>query len=59
LGLNGVIIKSHGSADVFSFEQAILKAAEEVRGGLLRRIADQVGNHKNIHLGSLEEGELA
>jgi predicted naringenin-chalcone synthase len=43
LGLNGVIIKSHGSADVFSFEQAILKAAEEVRGGLLRRIADQVG----------------
>lgn len=42
LGLNGVIIKSHGSADVFAFEQAILKALEEVRGGLLRRIADQV-----------------
>jgi len=45
LGLNGVIIKSHGSADVFAFEQAILKAVEEVRGGLLRRIADQVGAH--------------
>jgi fatty acid/phospholipid biosynthesis enzyme len=54
-----VIIKSHGSADVFSFEQAILKASEEVRGGLLRRIADQVGAHNTIHLGLLEEGERA
>jgi glycerol-3-phosphate acyltransferase PlsX len=55
LGLNGVIIKSHGSADVFAFEQAILKAVEEVRGGLLRRIADQVGAHN----GQVEEGEPA
>lgn len=45
LGLNGVIIKSHGSADVFSFENAITKAVEEVRGGLLRRIAEQIGAH--------------
>ena len=59
LGLNGVIIKSHGSADVFSFEQAIHKAAEEVRGGLLRRIADQVGAHHDNINGSLDEGELA
>jgi glycerol-3-phosphate acyltransferase PlsX len=59
LGLNGVIIKSHGSADVFAFEQAILKAVEEVRGGLLRRIADQVGAHNDTQIGSLEEGELA
>jgi glycerol-3-phosphate acyltransferase PlsX len=55
LGLNGVIIKSHGSADVFAFEQAILKAVEEVRGGLLRRIADQVGAHN----GKTVEGEPA
>lgn len=58
LGLNGVIIKSHGSADVFSFEQAILKAVEEVRGGLLRRIADQVGAHNNNQNGLSEEGAL-
>lgn len=57
LGLNGVIIKSHGSADVFAFEQAILKAVEEVRGGLLRRIADQVGAHNNGL--AEEEGETA
>jgi glycerol-3-phosphate acyltransferase PlsX len=57
LGLNGVIIKSHGSADAFSFEQAILKAVEEVRGGLLRRIAEQVDAHQN---GLVEvEGEPA
>ncbi len=43
LGLNGVIIKSHGSADAFAFQQALMRALEEVRGGLLRRIADQVG----------------
>jgi glycerol-3-phosphate acyltransferase PlsX len=59
LGLNGVIIKSHGSADVFAFEQAILKAAEEVRGGLLRRIADQVGVHNDAQNVALDEGELA
>jgi glycerol-3-phosphate acyltransferase PlsX len=57
LGLNGVIIKSHGSADVFAFEQAILKAVEEVRGGLLRRIAEQVGAHHNGP--AEEEGEVA
>jgi glycerol-3-phosphate acyltransferase PlsX len=45
LGLNGVIIKSHGSAEVFGFQQAIHKAVEEVRGGLLRRIAGQLGQH--------------
>ncbi len=56
LGLNGIIIKSHGSADVFAFEQAIYKAVEEVRGGLLRRIAEQVGNHKGP---VIEEGEPA
>jgi glycerol-3-phosphate acyltransferase PlsX len=59
LGLNGVIIKSHGSADVFAFEQAILKAVEEVRGGLLRRIADQVGAHNGNQNGIAAEGEPA
>lgn len=45
LGLNGVIIKSHGSADAFAYQQAIFRAVEEVRGGLLRRIAEQVGSY--------------
>ncbi len=58
LGLNGVIIKSHGSADVFAFTQAVHKAIEEVRGGLLRRITDQVDAHHNSVVPE-EEGEAA
>jgi glycerol-3-phosphate acyltransferase PlsX len=42
LGLRGVVIKSHGAADCYAFEQAMKRAVEEVRGGLLRRIGDQV-----------------
>lgn len=49
LGLNGVIIKSHGSADAYAFEQALIRAVDEVRGGLLRRIAEQVGAYQASH----------
>jgi phosphate acyltransferase len=45
LGLNGVVIKSHGSADAYSFRYAIERGVEEVRGGLLRRITETVGAH--------------
>lgn len=45
LGLNGVIIKSHGSADAYSFRHAIERADGVVRGGLLRRITETVGAH--------------
>lgn len=45
LGLNGVIIKSHGSADAYSFRHAIERGADQVRGGLLRRISETVGAH--------------
>ncbi len=60
LGLNGIIIKSHGSADVFAYRHAILQAIEEVRGGLLRRIADQVGTYNSTHVQhEQEEGIVA
>jgi len=39
IGLNGVVVKSHGSADVFSFTRAIERSVEEVRGSVLSRIA--------------------
>lgn len=42
LGLRGIVVKSHGGADVVSFEYAIEAAVEEVRNGVLRRISDQV-----------------
>jgi len=31
LGLRGIVIKSHGSADVYAFGQALERAVEEVR----------------------------
>nr|MBA2483864.1 phosphate acyltransferase [Nitrosomonas sp.] len=42
LGLRGIVVKSHGSADKIAFCAAIRRAAEEVRGGMLRRISEQV-----------------
>jgi glycerol-3-phosphate acyltransferase PlsX len=42
LGLKGVVVKSHGSADAIAFCRAIERAAEEVRGGVLARIAERL-----------------
>jgi glycerol-3-phosphate acyltransferase PlsX len=42
LGLRGIVVKSHGSADVFSFCCAIEKAAEEARGGMLQHISAHI-----------------
>jgi len=42
LGLRGIVIKSHGSADQFAFEHAIERAVAEVRNGVLRRISEQM-----------------
>ncbi len=38
LGLKGVVVKSHGSADVFGFERAIERAMEEVRSQVIHRL---------------------
>lgn len=48
LGLQGVVIKSHGSADSFGFGFAIRRAIEEARTGVLARIAGRMAaNHKS------------
>lgn len=43
LGLRGIVLKSHGSADAYAFEKALHRAAEEVRNGVLKRIEVQLG----------------
>ena len=43
LGLRGIVIKSHGSADVFAFGQALERAVEEVRNSVPQRIAARMG----------------
>jgi phosphate acyltransferase len=42
LGLKGLVFKSHGSADVFAFEQALNKAYNAVRHRLQDRVSDQI-----------------
>jgi glycerol-3-phosphate acyltransferase PlsX len=38
LGLRGIVIKSHGSADAFAFGQALETAVQEVRNNVPQRI---------------------
>ena len=45
LGLRGVVIKSHGSADAFAFEHALHRAAEAARNNLVERISERMGAH--------------
>jgi glycerol-3-phosphate acyltransferase PlsX len=42
LGLKGIVIKSHGSAGVFAFAQALERALEEVRNDVPQRIAERM-----------------
>jgi glycerol-3-phosphate acyltransferase PlsX len=48
IGLRGIVVKSHGSADAFAFGFAIERAAEEARGGMLARIEERMARiHKS------------
>jgi glycerol-3-phosphate acyltransferase PlsX len=42
LGLSGIVVKSHGSADAFAFEFAIRRALEEARTGMLAHISQRM-----------------
>jgi glycerol-3-phosphate acyltransferase PlsX len=42
LGLRGIVIKSHGSADAYAFGKAIERAVEEVRNEVPQRIAQRM-----------------
>jgi phosphate acyltransferase len=42
LGLRGIVVKSHGSADMYAFGCALDRAAEEVRTGVLRRLNERL-----------------
>jgi glycerol-3-phosphate acyltransferase PlsX len=43
IGLNGIVIKSHGGADLFGFQRAIEVAVLEARDGVPARIAQRLG----------------
>lgn len=54
LGLKGIVLKSHGSADEFAFLCAIERAAEEARGGMLHHITEHI---EKAHLASQKIAE--
>jgi glycerol-3-phosphate acyltransferase PlsX len=41
LGLNGVVIKSHGAADALAFSHAITQAVKEIRNNVIRLLSEQ------------------
>ena len=42
VGLNGIVVKSHGGADLFGFQRAIEVAIQEARSGVPARIAERL-----------------
>jgi glycerol-3-phosphate acyltransferase PlsX len=50
LGLKGVVVKSHGSADRIAFCRAIERGADEVRGRVLERIAARLATAESAAL---------
>ena len=48
LGLRGVVVKSHGSADPFAFEQAIGRAADAAGNQLIERISLKMASMSEV-----------
>ena len=48
VGLNGIVIKSHGGADLFGFQRAIEVAIREARSGVPAQIAQRLGRHTAV-----------
>jgi glycerol-3-phosphate acyltransferase PlsX len=57
LGLKGVSVKSHGSADVFAFSQAIGRAHDAASNGVLERISAKLADlHRQREAAEVENG---
>jgi glycerol-3-phosphate acyltransferase PlsX len=54
LGLNGLVIKSHGGADELGFYYALLQAYHEVQDGVIVLLEDYLNKHKQV----IEQEEL-
>lgn len=48
LGLRGLVVKSHGSADAFAFRHAIEVAHEAAKGHVISRISDHMKSQPSI-----------
>ena len=48
LGLRGVVLKSHGSADALAFENALARAAEAASNRLIERISERMASMNEV-----------
>jgi glycerol-3-phosphate acyltransferase PlsX len=48
LGLNGIVIKSHGGADILAFKTAIITAIEESENKVIEKIKKQIKIESNL-----------
>ncbi|QKS29983.1 MAG: Phosphate acyltransferase [Accumulibacter sp.] len=48
LGLRGIVVKSHGSADTLAFTCALKRAADEARNGVLARISERMAPQRPL-----------
>ena len=48
LGLRGVVLKSHGSADALAFETALSRAAEAASNRLIERISERMASMNEV-----------
>ncbi|MCV2216617.1 phosphate acyltransferase PlsX [Thauera sp. Sel9] len=48
LGLRGVVLKSHGSADVLAFSTALARAAEAASNRLIERISERMASMNEV-----------
>jgi glycerol-3-phosphate acyltransferase PlsX len=56
LGLKGIVIKSHGSADVYAYGQALQRALEEVQNNVPQRIAARMVEMRRLMPDSMPAG---
>jgi glycerol-3-phosphate acyltransferase PlsX len=59
LGLRGVVVKSHGSADALAFEHALARAADAVGNQLIERIGDKMAAITSAGTSTSANGEHA
>ncbi len=52
LGLQGLVFKSHGSADTFAFERALNRAYDAARNNLLERVREKIAHAAAILVAS-------
>jgi glycerol-3-phosphate acyltransferase PlsX len=57
LGLRGLVIKSHGSADRFAFYTALVRAYEASKNHMVENIQKAFENVEDLHFKRDREGE--